>query len=398
MTEAVIVEAVRSPMGRGKPGGALSGLHAVELLAQTIRSLLDRTGIDPGTVDDVLIGCVSQAKDQAGCPGRAAWLAADGPEHVPAVTIDRRCGSSQQAAHFGAQAIMAGAYDVAVVGGLESMSRVPMGLARMGVDPFGPSVEARYAPGLVSQGIAAELIAARWDISRSEMDDFAARSHARADDAATSGRFAREITPIFVPGEDGAVRVEHDETIRAGTTTERLRGLNPSFEDDEMAARFPEISWSVTAGNSSQFADGASAMLIMSAERAAALDLRPLARFHSFAVCGSDPILMLTGPIPVTEKILASSGVRLDDIAQFEVNEAFASIPLAWQREFGIDDNRVNPLGGAIALGHPLGASGTRLMGTLVHNLVAEGNRYGLQVMCEGTGMANATLIENLTI
>lgn len=392
----VVVDVVRSPVGRGKPGGSLSGVHAVDLLAQVLRRLLDRTGIDPGSVDDVLVGCVSQAADQAGCPGRAAWLGAGGPEHVPAVTIDRRCGSSQQAVHFAAQGIMAGAYDVAIAGGVESMSRVPMGSARMGVDPFGTLANERYAPGLVPQGVSAELIAAQWGLDREQLDAYSVRSHQRAARAQSTGAFEAEIAPVTVPGEDGPVVVALDEGIRPDSTVEGLGKLKPVFQSDEMSARFPEIRWSVTAANSSQVSDAASAALLMTERRAEELSLTPLARVHSMAVCGSDPILMLTGPIPVTERILKRSGISLDDISHFEVNEAFASVPMAWQHELGVDDERVNPLGGAIALGHPLGASGVKLLATLVHGLAANGGRYGLQVMCEGTGMANATLVENL--
>ncbi|MFG1924710.1 thiolase family protein [Cryptosporangium sp. NPDC048952] len=386
---AVVVDVVRSPIGRGKAGGAWSELHAVDLLAQVLSGLLARNpAVDPGQVEDVIIGCVSQAADQAGTPGRGAWLAAGLPEHVPAVTIDRRCGSSQQSVHFAAQAIMSGTCDVVVAGGVESMSRVPMGSARMGVDPFGPTVAARYAPGLIPQGVSAELIAAKWGIPREEMDAYAARSHQRAAAARDSGAFDSQIVPIG--------SVSSDETIRDGTTVEKLAGLTPSFQDDEFSERFPEIGWSVTAGNSSQISDGASAALLMSEETAARWGLRPLARISAMAICGSDPILMLTGPIPVTEKLLARSDVTLDQIGHFEVNEAFASVPLAWQREFGVPDEALNPHGGAIALGHPLGASGTRLLATMLHAMAASGQRYGLQVMCEGGGMANATLVENL--
>jgi acetyl-CoA acyltransferase len=394
--DAVIVDAVRSPLGRGKHGGALSDVHAVELLAQVLSGLMERNEIDPSLVDDVLIGCVSQAGEQAGCVGRMAWLAAGLPEEVPSTTIDRRCGSSQQAAHFGAQAIMAGAYDVAVVGGVESMSRIPMGSARMGQDVNGPSVTERYAPGLISQGVSAELVASKWKLGRETLDTFAAASHERAAAATDSGFFAGEIVPIRAPGEDGDITVTADETIRRGTTVEGLAELAPAFQDDAIGDRFPEIDWRVTAGNSSQLTDGASAMLIMTEERAKALDLTPLARFHSFSVCGTDPLLMLTGPIPATQKILDRTGISLDDIDVFEVNEAFASVPLAWQAEFGVDDDRLNPCGGAIALGHPLGASGARIMTTMVHHLVRTCGRYALQTMCEGGGMANATLLERL--
>jgi acetyl-CoA acetyltransferase family protein len=396
MHNAVIVEAVRSPMGRGKPGGALSALHPVELLAQVIAALLSRVPIDPGEVDDVLVGCVSQGREQSACPGRWAWLAAGLPEHVPATTIDRRCGSSQQAAHFAAQGIMAGVYDIVVVAGVESMSRVPMGSARQDADPFGPTATARYAPGPVPQGVSAELIAARWNLDREQLDTYAARSHSRAAAAAASGRFDREIVPVVVPADAGPVTVAIDETIRASTSAGSLATLPASFTSEEMARRFPEIDWQITAGNSSQLTDGASAMLLMSESRASQLGIAPRARFHAFAVCGTDPIMMLTGPIPVTHKILDRCGMKLDDIDHVEVNEAFAPIPLAWQAEFPVADAILNPRGGAIALGHPLGASGARLMTTMLHALEDSGGRYGLQTMCEGGGMANATIIERL--
>ncbi|WP_432194230.1 thiolase family protein [Streptomyces sp. bgisy027] len=393
MQTAVIVDAVRSPSGRGKTGGALSSLHAVDLLAQVFKALIARNDVDPAEVDDVLVGCVSQAADQSGTPGRWAWLAAGLPEHVPAVTIDRRCGSSQQAAHFAAQGVMAGAYDIAVVGGIESMSRVPMGSARMGGDPFGPTASARYAPGPVPQGISAELVAARWKLTRDQVDAYALGSQQRAAQAAESGAYDAEIVPITTP--DGTVVVA-DETIRPGTSAEALSRLAPSFRSEDMEARFPEIDWSVTAGNSSSLADGASALLVMSERRAEQLGLRPLARFHAFAVVSDDPITMLTGPIPATEKVLARAGLTMQDIDHFEVNEAFAPVPLAWLAETKADPERLNPRGGAIALGHPLGASGARLMTTMVHALEATGGRYGLQTMCEAGGMANATVIERL--
>jgi acetyl-CoA acyltransferase len=396
MHEAVIIEAVRSPVGRGKVGGALSGLHAVDLLAASLAALIGRVGLDPSLVDDVLVGCVSQAGEQAACPGRLAWLAAGLPESVPATTIDRRCGSSQQAAHFAAQGIMSGAYDIAVVAGLESMSRVPMGSARMGQDAHGPTAEARYAPGLISQGVAAELMATRWGLSRVQLDEFSARSHERAGAAADSGAFDNEIVPVRVPGTDGETVVTGDETIRRGTTLERLSGLKPSFRTKEMEQRFPEIGWQVTPGNSSQLSDASAAMLVMSAEKANELGLRPRARFHSFAVCGEDPLLMLAGPIKATEMVLKRGGLSIGDIDVAEVNEAFASVPLAWQSEFGFPDERLNPRGGAISLGHPLGASGLRLMTTMLNYLESTGSRYGLQTMCEGGGQANATVIERL--
>ncbi|MCW2607398.1 MAG: thiolase family protein [Frankiales bacterium] len=419
LSSAVLVDAVRSPMGKGKrasagrPGGSLSTLHAVELLAQVLRGLVDRTGIDPGIVDDVLIGCVSQAGEQAATPGRIAWLAAGLPEHVPSVTIDRRCGSSQQSVEFAVHAVMAGAYEVAVAGGVESMSRVPMGSARMGADVYGPSITARYAPGLVPQGVSAELVAARYGITREEMDVYAAQSHARA--AAARADFAAEIVPITVPVEvdagevsvdderpagahpTGETRVvDTDETIREGTTADKLAGLRPAFQDEANSARFPEIDWSVTAGNSSQITDGATAVLVMSEERAAALGLRPRARVVATCVVGDDPLLMLTGPIPATERLLKRTGLTLDEIDHYEVNEAFASVPLAWARHFGADPARLNPRGGAIALGHPLGASGARLLTTMLGSLEATGGRYGLQTISEAGGMANALLVERL--
>jgi acetyl-CoA acyltransferase len=387
--DAVIVDAVRTPTGRGKPGGALSDVHPVELLALTLRALVDRSGIDPSLVDDVLVGCVSQVGEQAACPGRLAWLAAGLPESVPATTIDRRCGSGQQAAHFAAHAVQAGAYEIAIAAGVESMSRVPMGSGRQGQDAHGPSAEERYAPGLVSQGIAAELMAARWQLSRTELDEYSARSHQRAADAADGGYFDKEI----VPAGSG---IAADETIRRGTSVERLAELAPSFASAADHERFPEIDWCITPGNSSQLADAASALLVMSSSTATRLGLRPRARFHSFAVCGTDPILMLDGPIPATRRALARGQLTIDDIDAAEVNEAFASVPLAWQRELGLDDSRLNPRGGAIALGHPLGASGVRLLTTLLHHLEDTGGRYGLVTMCEGGGMANATVIERL--
>jgi acetyl-CoA acetyltransferase family protein len=397
MADAVIVDAVRSPLTKGKPGGALSGLHAVELLAQTIKGLLDRVDIDPAHVDDVLAGCVSQVGEQAGNVGRMAWLAAGLPQHVPSVTVERKCGSSQQAAHFAAQGVIAGAYDIAVVAGVESMSRIPMGSTTIGMDPYGPSVAERYAPGLIPQGIAAELIAAKWKRSREQQDSYAVDSHARAGARADAGGFDREIVPITVTDEDGSTRVVSvDETIRRGTTADKLGELKPAFENPRFLERFPEISWSVTAGNSSQITDGASAMLVMSADRAEKLGLTPRARFHSFSVVADDPVMMLTGPIPATHKLLARAGLGIDDIDHYEINEAFAPVPLAWQAEFNADPAKLNPAGGAIALGHPLGASGARLMTTMLGALEDSGGRYGLQSMCEAGGMANATLIERL--
>nr|BFE52311.1 thiolase family protein [Saccharothrix mutabilis subsp. capreolus] len=320
---------------------------------------------------------------------RYAVLAAGFPESVPATTVDRQCGSSQQAVHFAAQGVMAGVYDVVIACGVESMSRVPMwSNVPAGADPFGPSVAARYPDGLVPQGVSAELIAAKWSLSRAEMDRFAVESHRRAAAAWDAGLFDAEVVPLGAVGRD--------ESVRPGTSVSVLAGLRPAFEDAVMAERFPGIEWSVTAGNSSPINDGAAAVLIMSAEAAERYGLRPLARLHSFAVTGSDPVLMLTGVIPATEQVLRRSGLSLGDIDLFEVNEAFASVVLAWLAETGADPAKVNVHGGAIALGHPLGASGARLMTTLVHALRARGGRYGLQTMCEAGGLANATIVENL--
>jgi len=390
--EAVIVDAVRSPMGKGKAGGALSELHAVELLAQVFQALVERSGIDPGRLDDILVGCVSQAGEQSGTPGRMAALAAGFPDHVPATTIDRKCGSSQQAVHFAAQGIMAGAYGMAIAGGIESMSRVPMGSARIGQDPAGPSVTERYAPGLVGQGISAELVSSRWQLDRERLDAYSARSHQRAATLRDNGAFQREIVPIRTP--QGVIA--EDESIRPSTTPEALAELKPAFQNPELAERFPEIDWKITAGNSSQITDGAAALLIMDRDLAETLGLEPLARFVAFDVIADDPLMMLTAPIPATRRVLEKAGMTADAIDHFEVNEAFAPVPLAWQKELGVDDDRLNPCGGAIALGHPLGASGARLMTTMVHALRRDGGRFGLQTMCEAGGMANATVIERL--
>ncbi|MFD7500845.1 thiolase family protein [Streptomyces sp. NPDC059850] len=392
MPAAVIVDAVRSPMGRGKPGGALSGVHPVDLLAAVLLALLDRTGIDPGTVDDVLVGCAGQAGEQSATPGRQAWLAAGLPEHVPSVTIERKCGSGQQALDFAVQGVVAGAYETVIAAGVESMSRVPMGSARMGADPFGAGVARRYAPGLLPQGIAAELVAQKWRLSREALDAYAARSHERAAKAVADGAFARETAPVATP--DGVVSA--DETIRPGATPERLAELPAAFAASGYHRRFPDLDFKITAGNASQLTDGAAALLVMSEERAAALGLTPRGRIVASAVCGDDPLLMLTGPLPATRRVLHRSGLALDDIAAAEVNEAFASVPLAWQAEFGFPDDRLNPRGGAIALGHPLGASGARLTTTLLGHLEDTGGRYGLQTMCEAGGMANALILENL--
>jgi acetyl-CoA acyltransferase len=391
--DAVIVDVVRTPIGKGKPGGSLHEVHPVDLLATTLRALVQRTGIDPALIDDVIGGAVDQVGEQAQNTTRWAALAAGLPESVPATTVDRQCGSSQQAVHFAAQGVIAGAYDVVIAAGVESMSRVPMWSNVLpGTDPLGPALAARYPEGLVPQGISAELIAAKWGLSREAMDVFAAGSHERAARATAEGLFASQIVPVLTPS--GLVKT--DESIRPGTTPEVLAKLRPAFADDEMARRFPQIDWSVTAGNSSPINDGASAVLITSSETAAKLGLRPRARLHSFAVTGSDPLLMLTGVLPATEKVLRRAGLTLGDIDLFEVNEAFASVVLSWLQETGADPAKVNVNGGAIALGHPLGASGTRLMGTLVSAMQQRGARYALQTMCEGGGQANATILEAL--
>jgi acetyl-CoA acyltransferase len=384
MTTAVIVDALRTPSGRGKPGGRLARWHPVDLLAHTLAELVARTGIDPGSVDDVIAGCLSQIGTQSVNIARNAVLAAGFPESVPATTVDRQCGSSQQAAAFAAQGVIAGAYDVVIACGVELMSSHPIGAATLGLDPYGPRVAARYPQGLVGQGVSAELIAAKWALSRERLDAYAARSHRLA----SSADFTSEVIAV-----DGRT---DDETLRPGTTAESRAALKPAFEDAATARRFPEIDWRITAGNSSPLTDGASAVLIMSEQRAQQLGLHARARFHSFAVTGSDPIEMLMGVVPATRKVLDRAGLTIDDIDTFEVNEAFASVPLAWQEAVGADLERVNPRGGAIALGHALGSSGTRLLTTMLGTLEQTGGRLGLQVMCEGGGMANATIIERL--
>jgi acetyl-CoA acyltransferase len=397
--EAVIVEVVRTPTGKGKPGGALSGWHPVDLLAETLQALVDRAGLDPAEIDDVIAGCVSQAGQQAFNVGRNAVLAAGFPESVPATTIDRQCGSSQQAVHFAAQGVIAGAYDVAVACGVEVMSRVPMFSSTMGQDPFGSRILERYEGGLVNQGISAELIAAKWGLSREQLDGFSAESHRRAHAASEDGRFAAELHRVAVDRGEGPTGevLDRDEGIRPDTSVESLAGLRPAFHDDAVAARFPEIDWVVTAGGASQISDGAAAVLVVERRKAEALGLAPRAAVRHFALAGDDPIFMLTGVIPATQKVLARAGLTVDDVDAFEVNEAFAPVVLAWQQETGADLARVNVNGGAIANGHPLGASGAKLMTTLVHVLEQTDGRYGLQTMCEGGGMANATIIERLT-
>jgi acetyl-CoA acyltransferase len=392
MTNAVIVDAVRT--AGGKRNGKLRNWHAADLASEPLKALIERNDLDPGLVNDVIMGCVMQVGEQSLNVGRSAALAAGFPESVPATTIDRQCGSSQQALHFGAQGVMAGAYDVVIAGGVEVMTRTPMGasVVRDLGFPFGPRVMNRYAErgGLVSQGEGAELIADEWKISREDLDEFAVRSHQRAARATEEGRFEREIVPVAIKDDDGADTdelISTDEGIRPDSSVEVLGNLKTVFR--------PE-NGKITAGNSSQITDGASAVLIMSEERANQLGLTPRARFHSFSVIGSDPIRMLTGPIPATQMVLDRGKLTLDDIDLIEINEAFASVVLAWQKELGADMDKVNVNGGAIALGHPLGASGAKLAGTLLNELERTGGRYGLLTMCEGGGMANGTIIERL--
>jgi acetyl-CoA acyltransferase len=399
MREAVIVEAVRTPLG--KRNGKLKDHHPVDLLGDTLNELFARTGVDPSIVDDNITGCVMQVGEQAINIGRNAWLSAGLPDHVPSTTVDRQCGSSQQSAHFAAQGVMAGAYDIVVASGVEHMTRVPMGSSLAGPGfPFTQRMIERYEGNLVPQGISAELIAGRWGFTREQADTLALRSQLLARKATDEGRFQREIFPIKIAGENGAAEIfDADEGIRE-TSLEKLGSLKPAFYDENIGKKFPEINWVVTAGNSSQITDGAAAMLITTPEKAKELGLTPRARFHTFSVAAADPVLMLTGVIPSTQKALERSGLKIEDIDRFEVNEAFATVVLVWKKELGLSDElfeeRVNVNGGAIAIGHPLGGSGARLMTTLLHELERSGGRYGLQTMCEGGGMSNATIIERL--
>jgi len=385
--EAVIVEAVRTAVGRR--GGRLKDWHPVDLLAQTLSALVQRSTIDSGVVEDVIVGCVSQVGEQSLNVGRNAVLAAGFPETVPGTTVDRQCGSSQQAIHFAAQGVLSGAYDVVIAGGVEVMTRVPMGSSYMQGpgEPFGSQMLKRYDNGLVHQGISADLVAQKWEISRNELDEFSLESHRRAARATAEGRFSSQIVPIPVKNEDGTTSVfEQDEGIRMDTSLEKLASLKPSFKPDGL----------ITAGNSSQISDGAAAVLIMERETAERLGLKPRARFVSFSLAGDNPILMLTAPIPATFKALERAGLTMNDIDLVEINEAFASVVLAWQRETRTDFQRVNVNGGAVAIGHPLGASGARLTTVLLHELERTGGRYGLQTICEGGGMANGMVIERI--
>jgi acetyl-CoA acyltransferase len=385
MRDAVIVGAVRTPVGRR--GGGLSGVHPVDLSASVLRALADRSGLDPADVEDVVWGCVSQVGEQSWNVGRNAVLAAGWPESVPGTTLDRQCGSSQQALHFAAATVQSGQADLVVAGGVESMSRVPMGSSAVGGVPYGSAVRERYAgtegfardePVPFSQGVGAEMIAARWGFSRAHLDEYALASHAAAAKAQDAGDFDAEIV--------GVDRVTADEGIRRDTTLAKLGALRTPFSADGV----------VTAGSASQISDGAAALAVTTSRWAAAHGLRPIARVHTAVVAADDPVMMLTAPIPATAKALARAGLTLDDIGVYEVNEAFAPVPLAWLKETGADPSRLNPRGGAIALGHPLGASGARIMTTMLHHMRQTGVRYGLQTMCEGGGMANATVVERL--
>jgi acetyl-CoA acyltransferase len=388
-TDAVIVGAVRTPVGKGKANGALHEVLPADLLAHSLREIVERTGVDPVQVDDVIAGAVTQVGDQAVNIARNALLGAGFPETVPGTTVDRQCGSSQQAVSFAAQGVLAGAYDIVIAAGVESMSRVHMGSSVLpGSNPFGEGMAARYPDGLVAQGISAELIAAKWGLSRAELDEFSASSHEKAARATKDGLFDNELAPI--------AGLSYDEIIRPGTTVDTLAGLRPAFYNEAIAARFPQIGWHITPGNSSPLSDGSAAVMITSGAVARRLGLRPLARIHTTTVVGSDPLYMLTGVIPATEKVLARAGLKLSDIDLFEVNEAFAPVVLSWARETGADLAKTNVNGGAIAIGHPLGASGARILTTLVNALEQRDGRYGLQTMCEGGGMANATIIERL--
>ncbi|MGB3486198.1 MAG: thiolase family protein [Mycobacterium sp.] len=387
--DAVIVGAVRTPIGKGKAGGALHDVLPADLLAHSLREVVARSGIDPANVDDVIAGAVTQVGDQAVNIARNALLGAGFPDTVPGTTVDRQCGSSQQAISFAAQGVLAGAYDVVIAAGVESMSRVPMGSSVLpGSNPFGDNMAVRYPEGLVPQGISAELITAKWNLSRHELDEFSAASHEKAAQATKEGLFDNELAPI--------AGLRTDEIIRPGTTVETLAGLRPAFFDAAVGARFPQIGWNITPGNSSPLSDGSAAVMITSGAAARRFGLTPLARIHTTTVVGSDPLYMLTGVIPATAKVLHRAGLDLSDIDLFEVNEAFAPVVLSWAASTGADLAKTNVNGGAIAIGHPLGASGARIMTTLVNALHQRGGRYGLQTMCEGGGMANATIIEAL--
>ncbi|MEX2328448.1 MAG: thiolase family protein [Nitriliruptoraceae bacterium] len=398
MREAVIVDAVRTPVGRGRPGGALAGWHPADLLAHTLGGIVERIDLDPVCIDDVLIGCVSQVGEQSVNIARSAVLGAGFPVSVPAATIDRQCGSSQQALHFATHAIESGAQDVVIVGGVEVMSRVPLGSSSAGRDPHGTRMRARCADRLVDQGVAAELIAAKWGMTRGEVDEYAARSQQRAVAAADDGRTSSELLTVPIDRGDGPTgeHLGRDEGLRPGTTVASLADLPLAFVDDDVRRRLPNLRGVVHAGNSSQLSDGAAAMVVMAHDVALDRGLQPRARVRATSVVGDDPILMLTGIVPATNRVLERSGIALEDIDVFEVNEAFAPVVLAWLHATGADPDRVNVHGGAIANGHPLGASGAKLVATLLNVLDRVDGRLGLLTMCEGGGMANATIIERL--
>jgi acetyl-CoA acetyltransferase family protein len=396
MREAVIVDAVRTPLGRGKKNGALASRHAVDLAAEPLKALIARTGIDPELIEDVIMGCVSQVGEQGLNIGRNALLAAGYPESVCGTTVDRQCGSSQQSLHFAAQGVMAGAYECVIAAGVEVMSRVPMGVsASTGGAPFGPAMIERYRKanlydrgGLIPQGLSAEVISKKWGLSRRELDELSVGSHRKAAEARERGWFAEEIVPVEITHDDGTrEKITDDEGIRPDSSLEKLSALQPAFEPTGV----------ITAGNSSQLTDGAAAVLVMERKRAEQLGLKPRARFHAFALGACDPVIMLTAPIPATTNVLKRANMKLAQIDAVEINEAFAPVVLAWAKEHDADMSKVNPNGGAIALGHPLGASGARLMTTLLNHLERTGGRWGLQTMCEGGGMANATIIERLS-
>jgi acetyl-CoA acyltransferase len=380
LRDAVIVDAVRAPIGRRN--GSLKDVHPVDLSAHVLDALVARSHLDPLLVEDVIWGCVTQISDQSTNVGRLAVLAAGWPESIPGTTIDRACGSSQQAVHFAAAGVIAGHYDIVIAGGVESMSRVPLGSARAMGEPFGPTVKARYQTETFSQGLGAEMMADRWNFSRRMLDEYALESHQKAIRASDSGAFNNQIVPI----PTGTSSFTVDEGMRRDTSMEKLSQLKPSFREGGV----------VHAGNSSQISDGSAGLLIMTSERAAELGLRPMARYLAGAVCGDDPVVMLTAPIPATQRVLKRANLGINDIGVFEVNEAFATVPVAWERELGAAHDRVNPSGGAIAVGHPLGASGAILMTRLIHYMRDHDVRYGLQTMCEAGGLANATILERL--
>lgn len=397
VAEAYIVDAVRTPSGQARPTGAYAHLHPVDLLAGLLQDVVGRLDLDPAAIDDVIGGCVTQAGEQAMNTTRNAVLAAGFPDSVPATTVDRQCGSSQQAIQFAAQAVQSGNQDLVLACGVESMGRVPMWSNWLDKDPYGVRVAARYPDGLVPQGVAAEMVVARYGQTREQLDAFAVQSHQRAAHARASGWFNREMVPVKAPDADGTIGlIDTDQTIRATSSAKRLAELSPAFRTDELAAQHLDLAWSITAGNSSPLTDGAACTVIASERAVREHRLTPRARIHASTAVGDDPLTMLLAVLPATRRVLDRARLSISEVDTFEVNEAFACVPLAWQHEFGADPERVNPAGGAISLGHPLGASGARLMATMLSTLEREGGRYGLQTMCEAGGLANATIIERL--